>query len=1190
MDTERRSSISPDDFRTIISTSMDGFLLVDIAGNVLDANESYCQLTGYQREQLIGMHMSSVDAIDSLEVVTRRVAAIIEAKSLRFESKHRHKDGTIIDVEVSTNYSTLHGGSIFSFIRDISTQKHTREILAARLRLIEFSLMHTLSELLRQTLDEAEALTGSCIGSYHFKDPDSQMLTLQAWSTKTATRFCKTEGAGSHYPFSQAGVWADCIRDRRPVIHNDYASLPHTNGLPDGFAAVIRELLVPIFRHDNIVAIMGVGNKATDYTQQDVDVISTLADLAWDITERKQADEALKKSNENFLGLVTNIPGHVAFVNANTLQYEFVNEQYEKSFGIAPEKIIGQHVKDIIGEANFQYASKYIDEVRAGKSVSYETTFDLLSGKRWNEVTYNPILDADGLVSSIVVLSYDITERKNLEDELARQADFNRRVFNSLAANMAIIDSNGTILSVNEAWCHFARINLGVDESKWGVGADYFVKYDRKWGDTEQAQAAFDGIRKVQSGQLSHFSLEYPCQGANEQRWFLLNVVPLKGNYGSVLVSHTNITEQKQAEAGLKEAEWKFRALFENGPVGVAYHSMIYDDFGNAVDYFFIDANENYIALTGVDPRGKTVTQAFPGIENDPFDWIGTFGNVARNGETIHFEQNLQANDRWYDVVGYQYKPDHFVTSFVEITKRKKAEESLKRSQAMLARTERISHVGSWEWHIETDTVTWSDELFRIVQRDPADGAPSLEHHSEIYHPDDMKELIRVVGIAQSEGTPYQLELRAIRPNGDVRICLANGFADRGRYGKVMRLYGSLMDITEHRRFEEEKRFLEQQFQQVQKLESLGVLAGGIAHDFNNILAIIIGHCSLAEMNPDRAGEHIPIIEKAADRAAGLCHQMLAYAGKAMFTKTQVNLAVLVDEMVHMLKATTNKNIIIKSSLSAKIPAMCCDASQLRQIVMNLIINASEAIGEEQGVITVSLAKRAIKAGEPAVDHLGAPIPPGWYACLDVSDNGCGMDDETRRRIFEPFYTTKFTGRGLGMSAVLGIIKAHNGALQLVSKQGEGTTFTISLPIESSEVFGDEFSIQAVSAQWGSGTVLLVEDEIQVLQVAKAMLENMGFSVIEAANGQEALELYRKNATNISLVITDIGMPVMDGYTLFRELKLSKRDLPIIISSGFGDTVVTSRIPGEEIAGLISKPYRYDQLQEVVKAVVEGST
>jgi PAS domain S-box-containing protein len=396
-----------------------------------------------------------------------------------------------------------------------------------------------------------------------------------------------------------------------------------------------------------------------------------------------------------------------------------------------------------------------------------------------------------------------------------------------------------------------------------------------------------------------------------------------------------------------------------------------------------------------------------------------------------------------------------------------------------------------------------------------------------------------------------------------------------------------LQDITERKRAAEEKLALEKQFLQAQKLESLGVLAGGIAHDFNNILAIIIGYCSLVKMDYQTAENYIPEIEKAAERAAGLCHQMLAYAGKAQLAQTKVNMWMLVAEMVNMLKSTIKQNVVIKHDLSADITSVTGDASQLRQIVMNLVINAAEAIGEAQGEIRVSLATGAIKAGQSDKDHLGRIIPAGWYVCLEITDNGCGMDDETKQRIFEPFYTTKFTGRGLGMSAVLGIITAHGGALQLSSQPGQGTTFKVYLPVQIGASAGDESLPQVAQASWqGSGTILLVEDEASIILIAKIMLTALGFTVIAAANGKEALELYQKNAADITLVVTDMGMPVMDGYELFSKLKNLDPELPIIVSSGFGDSVVTTRIAREDIAGLVSKPYNFDQLREVLKGVV----
>ncbi|MEI6305880.1 MAG: PAS domain S-box protein, partial [Deltaproteobacteria bacterium] len=247
----------------------------------------------------------------------------------------------------------------------------------------------------------------------------------------------------------------------------------------------------------------------------------------------------------------------------------------------------------------------------------------------------------------------------------------------------------------------------------------------------------------------------------------------------------------------------------------------------------------------------------------------------------------------------------------------------------------------------------------------------------------------------------------------------------------------------DRKKMEDERLALERQLLQAQKMESLGVLAGGIAHDFNNILAVIIGNCFLVKMDYETAETHIPEIEKSVERAAGLCRQMLAYAGKAQLTQAQVNIRILVDEMVDMLKATLPRNSAIKPDFTTGIPFILGDASQLRQIVMNLIINASEAIGENEGEILISLVKMKVGPDQYIKDHQGKDIPPGGYVCLEVTDNGCGMDEETKWRIFEPFYTTKFTGRGLGMSAVLGIIKAHNGALQLFSQLGKGTTFKV---------------------------------------------------------------------------------------------------------------------------------------------------
>jgi len=440
---------------------------------------------------------------------------------------------------------------------------------------------------------------------------------------------------------------------------------------------------------------------------------------------------------------------------------------------------------------------------------------------------------------------------------------------------------------------------------------------------------------------------------------------------------------------------------------------------------------------------------------------------------------------------------------------------------------------------------------------------------------------------------PTNLERKVVTKDGSVRWGSVNGSTIYNEDGDLIAVYLVFPDITREKLDEKEKEVLEQQLHQAQKLESLGVLAGGIAHDFNNLLTVIIGHCSLARLRPATALDSILPIEKAADRAAVLCQQMLAYAGKSNFTKAHIYLDKLVDELVNLSKSTVGKNIEVTSELAADIPPIMVDAIQIRQVVMNLVINASEAIGSAQGRVHVSLAKReVIDTNHQEKDHFGATIPPGWYACLEVTDTGSGMDDETRQRLFEPFFTTKFTGRGLGMSAVLGIIKGHNGALQLFSQRGQGTTFKVFLPMQRAESAGNQSSQQIIpAALWrGSGTVMLVEDEEPIKCIAQEMLEELGFSVITAANGKEALQRYRQHASEITLIITDIGMPVMDGYALFHEVKSLNPELPIVISSGFGDREVASHIAPDDIAGLISKPYRFDKVQEVLKNVLKCSS
>lgn len=401
-------------------------------------------------------------------------------------------------------------------------------------------------------------------------------------------------------------------------------------------------------------------------------------------------------------------------------------------------------------------------------------------------------------------------------------------------------------------------------------------------------------------------------------------------------------------------------------------------------------------------------------------------------------------------------------------------------------------------------------------------------------------------------------------------------------------------DITQRRKAEEERRTLEQQFQQTQKLESLGVLAGGIAHDFNNILTIIFGHCYMVKENYDSGMTdkvHVQHIEAASNRAAELCRKMLAYAGQSPQVQARVNLWLLVDEIVKMLQSAIKKNVTIELELKRDVPEITGDNAQIQQVVMNLIINAGEAIGDKNGTVKVALVKKTVPIGGTDTDFLGNAIQEGSHACLEVSDTGCGMDEETRNRVFEPFYTTKLAGRGLGMSATLGIIKSHNAALQFSTTPGTGTSFKVWFPLPAVSGLAETTpTVDPALSGKSNGTILLVDDEEALRDIGSMMLSTLGFSVLTAANGREALSVHHECGSVIDLVLLDLLMPVMGGVETYRELRNVAPSLPIVICSGFIDEIFFKEIMNDERAGSIRKPYNTDQLREVLAKVLSNGS
>lgn len=400
-----------------------------------------------------------------------------------------------------------------------------------------------------------------------------------------------------------------------------------------------------------------------------------------------------------------------------------------------------------------------------------------------------------------------------------------------------------------------------------------------------------------------------------------------------------------------------------------------------------------------------------------------------------------------------------------------------------------------------------------------------------------------------------------------------------------------LAEIQERRNTERALRDSELQMQQAQKLESLGVLAGGIAHDFNNLLLVILGNADLAlsELSAVApAREHLDGIVTASRRAADLCSQMLAYAGKGRIRIQSIGLNEVVSEMTHMLEVTVLKKAVLRFNFAAHLPAVEADASQMRQIIMNLVINAAEAIGERSGMVTISTGSMFCDRRYLGTTFLDTSAPEGEYVFIEVSDTGCGMTHETMGRMFDPFFTTKFAGRGLGLAAVLGIIRSHRGAIKVYSEPGKGTTFKVLLPATAAPV--ESVVAEPAGGHWrGRGTLLLVDDEEAIRTTAARMLETIGFDVLMAADGREALGVFdAREAGGIAGIILDLNMPRMSGEETYRELCKRPRTVPVIISSGYSEDEIVQRFLGKGVAAVIQKPYQIATLRQKLRTVFEA--
>lgn len=684
--------------------------------------------------------------------------------------------------------------------------------------------------------------------------------------------------------------------------------------------------------------------------------------------------------------------------------------------------------------------------------------------------------------------------------------------------------------------------------------------------------------------------------------------------------------ERKQSMEALQESEEKF-ILFMRHLTGLAY--MLNDQLE------LVYVNETFEEVVGLNREaclGRRLNDVFS------TEQAASIGRAARwafdHGQPLEVYEDIEIDGGKRHFLSYKFpiprtgkRPLLGVVS-LDITRRKRAEAMLlgeRQILEMLAVGKTLEEV--LDAHVRSIEAQSHDWLCSILLLD-ADGrtlrngaAPSLpdEYNDAIdglqigpdagscgsaaYHKKpvvvtdiaadsrwgDFRELALKYGLRACWSRPILSAANEVL--GTFAVYYREAREPELQHQQIVEAACSLAAVAiERKRNEESRRQLETRMRQSQKLESLGILAGGIAHDFNNLLVGIMGNADLALQE---LYEHSPLfpcvkeIETAAHRASELSRQMLDYSGKGRFVVETFDLNEVVREMAHLLEVSISKKANLVMRLGADALCMTGDITQLRQIIMNLITNASEALEDQPGAITIRTGRRQCDRSFLKNSYLDEELPAGEYIYVEVKDSGVGMDRATRERIFDPFFTTKFTGRGLGLAAVLGIVRGHKGAIKVDSQTGRGARIRVFFPAVSAPIIEARIHIADEPPIAGSGLVLLVDDEEAVRNVGRRALEKWGFEVQCACDGVEAVEFFGRRGDEIRCVVLDLTMPNMDGEETFRVLREMRADVPVILSSGFNEHEVVERFYQQGLSAFLQKPYPLATLRDKILQVLQ---